>query len=133
MLNSPQREEDRIQAFYMGNVRLRWYCNRRTASESLSRMQVHWDHRENVENTVLGVPQKQPRVCRQDMKRDFFVFRLTTYPINATFQKPKVKPYLAGIRETDSRIRRIVKEGGAGTPLSLAVEFGKSLEETWNE
>ena len=40
---------------------------------------------------------------------------------------------LAGIRETDSRIRRIGKEGGAGTPLSPTVEFGNSLNETWKD
>lgn len=37
--------------------------------------------------------------------------------------------YLTGIRETDSRIRRIVKEGSAGTPLSPIVEFGNNLNE----
>lgn len=39
------------------------------------------------------------------------------------------KKYLTGIRETDSRIRRIVKEGSAGTPLSPTVEFGNNLNE----
>lgn len=33
---------------------------------------------------------------------------------------------LTGIRETDSRIRRIVKEGSAGTPLSPIGEFGNN-------
>lgn len=87
------------------------------------------------ERSPLDVPQRQKRVCRyQDIKRDFFVFRLPTHPTQCNFPKEcQVKHYLAGIRETDSRIRRIVKEGSAGTPLSPTVEFGNSLNKTWKD
>lgn len=87
------------------------------------------------ERSPLDIPQRQQRVCRyQDIKRDFFVFRLPTHPTQCNFPKEcQVKHYLAGIRETDSRIRRIVKEGSAGTPLSPTVEFGNSLNKTWKD
>lgn len=40
----------------------------------------------------------------------------------------EIQAYLTGIRETDSRIRLIVKGGSAGTPLSLIFEFGNNLK-----
>lgn len=108
-------------------------CNRRAYSQNhSSECKFRGTKRER---SPLDVPQRQQGVCRhQDIKRDFFVFRLPTHSTQCNFPKEcQVKHYLAGIRETDSRIRRIVKEGNAGTPLSPTVEFGNSLNETWKD
>lgn len=54
-------------------------------------------------------------------------FSMLPTPIQASKGKAMSKNYLTGIRETDSRIRRIVKEGSAGAPVSPKVEFGNNL------
>lgn len=56
---------------------------------------------------------------------DFFVFKQVYFPKE---KWQEILAYLTGIRETDSRIRLIVKGGSAGTPLSLIFEFGNNLK-----
>jgi len=55
----------------------------------------------------------------------FFVFKQVYFPKE---KWQEILAYLTGIRETDSRIRLIVKGGSAGTPLSLIFEFGNNLK-----
>lgn len=55
----------------------------------------------------------------------FFVFKQLYFPKQ---KRQEILAYLTGIRETDSRIRLIVKGGSAGTPLSLIFEFGNNLK-----
>lgn len=65
-------------------------------------------------------------------RKGTLVFMLSIPPAPIKLSKRKAvgkKKYLTGIRETDSRIRRIVKEGSTGTPLSPTMEFGNSLNE----
>lgn len=55
----------------------------------------------------------------------YFVFKQLYFPKQ---KWQEILAYLTGIRETDSRIRLIVKGGSAGTPLSLIFEFGNNLK-----
>ena len=57
-----------------------------------------------------------------------FTLSIPSAPVQLPIKAVGAK-YPGGIRETDSRIRRIVKEGSAGTPTSPTLEFGNNLNE----
>ena len=64
----------------------------------------------------------------RELLSSVFTLSIPSAPVQLPIKAVGAK-YPGGIRETDSRIRRIVKEGSAGTPPSPTVEFGNNLNE----